>query len=261
MMIARDMLILKLLLAPALIGLASWVSRRWGPAIGGWFAALPMTSGPVVLVLAIERGAGFAAEACAGTLLALGSLSGFAVAYVWSARRLHWAWSSLIGCVVYLGCTWAMRDVDVALPAAFVIACASLAVSIRLMPADGAAPPPVTVTAWDIPLRMLLAALLVLLLTHAAGSVGARVSGLLTPFPIAASILAAFTHRVEGPVAVGRLLRGLVVGLFSFALFFLIVGTLIVGRGTVVAFTIAVAGTFVFHAITFTTTLHRRRLA
>lgn len=45
-------LIIKVVLAPALIGVASWVSRRWGASAGGWFAALPLTSGPVVLVLA-----------------------------------------------------------------------------------------------------------------------------------------------------------------------------------------------------------------
>lgn len=289
------MSILKLLLAPTLIGVASWVGKRWGPAVGGWFAALPLTSGPVVLVLAIERGTTFAAEACTGILLALVSLSAFALAYAWSARRLSWTWSSIIGCAAFLGCTallsgaaslgatawlggtawlgtasvgnalhgWEpVRDVTLTLtlplPGAFAFACASLAIAIRLMPAPGPSRSAPTIAAWDIPLRMVLAAMLVWVLTRAAARFGPRVSGLLTPFPIAASILAAFTHHAEGPVAVSRLLRGLLVGLFSFALFFFAVGSLIVSSGTAIAFTIAVAGTLALHAHALT--LHRRHL-
>jgi hypothetical protein len=46
---------LKILVAPALIALASWVARRWGPSIGGWFVALPLTSGPTLWLLALDR--------------------------------------------------------------------------------------------------------------------------------------------------------------------------------------------------------------
>ena len=59
---------LKLLLAPLLILLATLAGRRWGPAVGGWLAGLPLTSGPVSLILALEQGPEFAARAALGTL-------------------------------------------------------------------------------------------------------------------------------------------------------------------------------------------------
>ena len=105
-----------------------------------------------------------------------------------------------------------------------------------------------TTPPWDIPLRMLLAAALVLAVTHAAGVVGAQMSGLLTPFPVAATILTASTHHVEGSAAAGQLLRALLIGLLSFAVFFLLVGAVIVQRGTGVAFATAAFGALAFHA-------------
>ena len=48
------MLVIKLLLTPILIGMVSLAGRRWGPAISGWFVGLPLTSGPVMLFLALD---------------------------------------------------------------------------------------------------------------------------------------------------------------------------------------------------------------
>lgn len=44
--------------------------------MGGWFVALPLTSGRTVMIFAIERGTAFAADACVGGLLGLMSLNG-----------------------------------------------------------------------------------------------------------------------------------------------------------------------------------------
>jgi hypothetical protein len=242
-------LILKILVAPALIGLASWIGRRWGPEVGGWFAALPLTSGPVVLILALDRGPTFVAQASNGTLLALVSLAAFALAYGWSARAAHWSLSSLIACVAFVACTLALRPVAVPLAWAFVLACVALGAASRLMPAS--APPrrraPRT-PSWDIPLRMVLAAVLVGAITTAANTLGPHLSGLLTPFPVAATILAGATHHFEGSAAAGRLLHGLLVGLFSFAVFFLVVGAVVVSWGTTLAFAAATVGALSFHA-------------
>ncbi len=56
-------LVLKLVLTPVLIGGASLGARRWGPTVGGWIVSLPLTSGPVVLFLALDRGPAFAVAA------------------------------------------------------------------------------------------------------------------------------------------------------------------------------------------------------
>ena len=48
-------------------------------------------------------------------------------------------------------------------------------------------------------------------------------SGLLSPFPVFGLILAAFAHGSQGPSAAARLLRGVVMGSYGFAVFFLVV--------------------------------------
>jgi hypothetical protein len=245
------LLLLKAILSPLLIGLASWVSRRWGAAAAGWLAALPLTSGPVMCAIAMERGPGFAAQASLGTLLALVSLAAFVLVYVWVARRLawRWPWSSLAGCAAYLACTFALRGLSVSLPIAFAIVCIVLLATLRVMPADATPRAARSLRVWwDILLRMLLAAVLVLTLTRLAATLGPRLSGLLTPFPIAVTILAAFTQHFEGAEAATRLLRGLVAGLFSFAIFFLVAGLAITRWPVSMTFAAAMVTALAWHA-------------
>ncbi|MFI5262847.1 MAG: hypothetical protein ACHQZR_09870, partial [Candidatus Limnocylindrales bacterium] len=59
-------LVLKLGLTPILIAGASLAARRWGPSMGGWIVALPLTSGPVLVFLAVDHGLPFAASASVG---------------------------------------------------------------------------------------------------------------------------------------------------------------------------------------------------
>src|SRR5690349_7715497 len=80
-------LLLKLLLTPLLISLASWGGRRWGPAVGGWLVGLPLTSAPVAVILTAEHGSDFAATAALGILGGVASQAVFAVAYLAAARR------------------------------------------------------------------------------------------------------------------------------------------------------------------------------
>jgi hypothetical protein len=50
-----NLLLLKLVLTPALIALASLAGRRWGHAVSGWIVALPLTTGPIVFFLGLSR--------------------------------------------------------------------------------------------------------------------------------------------------------------------------------------------------------------
>jgi hypothetical protein len=55
------LLLLKLNLTPILIGIRSMAARRRGPSVGGWLVAMPLTSGPVALYIALDHGNAFAA--------------------------------------------------------------------------------------------------------------------------------------------------------------------------------------------------------
>src|SRR6267378_1716062 len=94
---------------------------------------------------------------------------------------------------------------------------------------------------WDLPARMIVATALVLALTALAPFVGARMSGLLATYPLFGAVLAAFAHHLSGAAAAGRVLRGLLIGLFGFTGFFLLLALAIEPIGIAAAFTAATA--------------------
>jgi len=51
-----ELLAAKVLATSVLIAAATLTARHWGETVGGMFAGLPLTSGPVSLALAVERG-------------------------------------------------------------------------------------------------------------------------------------------------------------------------------------------------------------
>ncbi len=225
----------KLLLTPALIGSVSVLGRRWGPTITGLVVSLPLTSGPVVVFLALDNGNAFAAAAAAGILAGVASVAAFALAYGRLAFRLAWPATVLISWLLFLAATWALQQLTLPLVALFIGIVALLAAVYWLVPGKvtpGEAPTPPW---WDIPARMVVATTFVVLLTAAAPVLGPRLSGLLAPFPIYASVLAVSAHHFEGAATAAHLIRGIVLGLFAFATFFLVVATLVQQDGIVVA--------------------------
>ena len=101
---------------------------------------------------------------------------------------------------------------------------------------------------WDLPARMVLATTLVLLLTGIAPALGPHLTGLLSPFPIYGAVLAIFAHRLHGPRAAAQVLRGLVLGLFGFAAFFLVLAALIETAGVAPAFVAALGAVIALQA-------------
>jgi hypothetical protein len=241
-------LIIKLTLLPVLIGLVSLAGRRWGPTVTGWLVALPLTSGPVVVFLALEQGAAFAARAAQGTLLGIVSLAAFCLVYSRLASRASWLPCVLVSWAVFFALTFVLDNVALPLFAAFFVVVAVLAVVLRLLPAGIVRVAPATPPAWEIPMRMLAATAVVVTLTGVAHSLGPRLSGLLTPFPVAATILGGFTHHFEGAAAAVRLFRGLLAGLFAFALFFLIVAVTMERWGLAASFGVASLATVTLHS-------------
>ncbi len=106
---------------------------------------------------------------------------------------------------------------------------------------EAAASAKVATPHWDLPLRMAIATAFVVLLTALAPLLGARLTGLLATFPLFARVLAVFAHVQQGPTAASGVLRGLLLGLFAFAGFFVALALLLVPGGIALAFTAAMA--------------------
>lgn len=232
-----EILVLKLVVTPLLIAVATLVARRWGPGVGGWLAGFPLTSAPVSVFLALEQGADFAAGAAIGTLFGLTALAVFCLAYGLAARRVGWAGSAAAGLFVFGIGLAVLSAAPASLPAAFALVCVTLALVAARLRATTAGASGVKPPAWDLPLRMAVATAVVLLLTAAARHLGPTMSGLLSPVPVFLLVLAVFAQRSQGPDASIRVLRGGVIGSFAFAVFFVVVGALLgrVGIGATYA--------------------------
>lgn len=241
------MLVFKLLLTPVLIGLVSLAGRRWGPAVSGWLVGLPLTAGPVALFLALGLGTVFASRAAQGAILGLVSLAGFCLTYSWLSFRTGWLWSLLVSWGVFFALTFALERVSLPLVVAFLGVIGLLAIVLKLLPSSHRQVPMVNPPGWEILLRMFVATAFVVILTAIASSLGPQLSGLLSTFPLYASILAVFTHRFQDAAAARRLLRGLITGIFTFAVFFLLIAALVERWGIVVAFGLATLIALLLH--------------
>ncbi len=234
--------LVKILLTPALIAVATLVERRWGPAVGGAVAGLPLTSAPVSVFLALEQGPGFAAAAALGTLLGLLSQGALCLVYSRVARRARWSTSAAGGLGAFVAVTLVVAHVALPVWPAFVLVSGLLVLTAEAIPVTAAASEPARPPRWELPMRMLAATAIVLGLTTAAAVLGPTWTGLLSPFPVFALVLGAFAHRLHGPGAAAHLLRGVVLGSLAHATMFALVASLLVAHGPVSTYTWAAVG-------------------
>ena len=241
------MLAFKLLLTPALLGLVSLAGRRWGPAVSGWLVGLPLTSGPVALFLALDLGTTFATRAAQNTMLGIVSVAGFCLAYSWLSMRVGWPGSVLTGWSVFFALTAILERFSAPLVLSFVGVISCLILALYLLPGSQSPTVMTNPPQWETLLRMFVATAFVVGLTAIAAFLGPQLSGLLTPFPVFASILGVFTHHFQDAAAARRLLRGVLTGSFTFAVFFLVVAGSIEAWGIALAFILATLAALVMH--------------
>jgi hypothetical protein len=234
-----DTLALKLLVTPLLIGAATLVGRRWGQAVGGWLVGLPLTSGPVAFFIALDHGSAFGAGAAVGSLRGLAAEASFCVGYSWCARRAAWPLCFVGGSVAFAIAGLLMQALSLPTVLLVAVVIGALLLALRLLPQFAGAPVAVTPPRWDLPARMIAATTLVLALTSAAQWLGPELSGLISTFPLFGSVLAVFAHRALGTHAALNALRGLLLGLFSFAAFFVALDATIERLGTGTGFILA----------------------
>src|SRR5690349_3526307 len=215
------LLALKLISVPGMLGAASVAERRWGPTVAGWLAALPLTSGLVLLFLTMEQGRFFAVAAANGSLLGLVPLCSFYLGYAAAARRLPWYACLVVGLLGCVSLTAAFNGFAPETLVSLVAGLAAITFTYWVIPHPARSEaPPRTSLFWEIPLRMVVACGVVLFITGAADRLGPHLSGLLTAFPATSGVLAPFTHRELGASGAIRILRGVAIGLTSFATFF-----------------------------------------
>lgn len=212
-------LAIKLILVPLLIWGLTLAGRRWGPTIGGWLSAFPILSAPILFIIALEHGTSFAASATLSTLTAVLGNASFGICYAWSATRFSWGPCVVLGFAGYflaVACLYFWTpSIYLAVPAVL----GGLLIAPRLYPPTKAEPHPPSNPVNDMPWRMGTGVALVLLVTHFSAALGPQLSGALAMFPMMAPVLAVFSHRQSGAAFATDLLRGMVLGYYSFSIF------------------------------------------
>lgn len=234
----------KLIASPILLGGVSLAGRRWGPAVSGWLVGLPLTSAPVLLFVGVEHGRAAVVAGAQGVLLGGVAVAAFCLALARAAGHWPWILALTAGLAAYLAVAWLSLGVVLPIPWACAVVAASLILMLLLMPPPAPRPPKVTPPRWDLPLRMLLAASIVVTLTAVVPLFGPRVVGLLSSFPAFVSILSGFALRQQGAVAAQAIARGVVLGLFAFVAFYLVVGLTVMPWGLALAFVVASLAAF-----------------
>jgi hypothetical protein len=253
-----NLLYYKLTIAPLLVVGATLAGRRWGQVASGLVAGFPIVAGPVLVFFALEQGNLFAAGAAQDTLLGLVSLSFFIVVYGWRA----WAGATPVACALagWLGFalgTLLIGRVHASLPKALIWALLALFLARKSLPTVKDDQEPGPPSAWDLPLRALAAAAMVLGLTYFADYLGPRISGFLTPFPVASTVLTVFAHTQGGGAAAESVLKGLLLALNAFAGFCVVLAWTLPTHSIAVSFSLALAAATVIQALLFWMTQKR----
>jgi hypothetical protein len=254
------MLALKLLLVPALLAAVTLAGRRWGQRVAGWLGSFPIVAGPILLILTLENGAAFGAEAAARALAGVVATMGFFVLYARLAPRLAWPAALAVSTAAWLALVAWLGVLPGTLPAAAAAAVATLALAPFAM---GAAAPVTASTATgaasitgaaasrlELPARMLAGAVLVLVTSGLGARFGPEASGYAALFPVVGGTAAVFNHARQGAAAAVTFLHGTNRGMWSVAVFCGTLALALTRWPVAAAFGIALTATVAMHALT-----------
>ena len=241
------LLTLKLLLGPALVVASTLAGRRWGPRLAGILVVLPIVAGPILLIVFLEHGRAFAAEAATAATLGVAPLAVYVVVFAFVSRTRGWVVSLLASWLSVIIADFGLAQLDLLPIAALglaVLALAGARLAVRRLGRGGQTSrvPPW----WDLPARAVATAALIVLLTGLADALGPVWTGVLTPFPIALSVVCAFTAAHDGHSGLVALLQGVIPGLNGFALFCFTVAVAVNPWGGAAAFGLAAGIAAVF---------------
>jgi hypothetical protein len=240
------LLAVKLLLTPSIVVLATLAGRRFGRSASGWLIGLPLTSGPITAFFAVEHGTRFAARAAVGSLGGAIAEVAYCIGYTAVARRAGWPYAVAGGSLSFAVVAAALEALPLDARPEVVAPLAGAAVlslfgGIALVPPlrPSVAASQLVPSRSDLAARAVAATVFLLVLTGLATTLGPRLSGLLAVYPLYSVVLAAFAQRLEGAAGAVQVLRGLLLGLFSFVCFYTSLAAALPALGVTGAFALA----------------------
>jgi hypothetical protein len=213
-------MLFKLALVAASVLFASLVARRFGHAVGGTVAGLPMIAGPIMGFLVWQESVATVEAVALATLTCLPATAVHLWVFAWCAQRWHWARSWCTANLAVLAAGLVAPLWSPGLPGAVALATGSLLVAHRAMPHHPLRAEAVEIPKIELALRVIAAVVLAWVIVRGAGVVPAALSGLLLAIPITGNVLPCFTLPRHGVTATVALLAGFLRGLLGFLAFF-----------------------------------------
>lgn len=232
--------LLKITLVPLVIWAASLAGRRWGHSVSGWISGLPLIAGPISVFLALGEGGKFAADTAASTLQTTGAAGFHCFVFALAARRFGWAASLVIAWAGFVVAAAVLGAIPLPPLAGLAVTLVALGLMVAALPRSRVADAPVPIPPIEMAVRIVAAIGLAAAVVLGASILGPRLSGILLTFPIAGTVLPAFTRALHGSDATTRLLRGFIAGLFAFAAFHFVVAVALPSVGSVATYALAI---------------------
>lgn len=214
------MLALKLALVALSVLLSTLAARRFGHAVGGAVAGMPMIAGPIVGVLLIDHEPLQVKAIALATLACLPATILHIVTFASAAQRWRWQACVTLALVAYVVAGAALTQL--AWPAFVVLALglATPAVGLWVATHHAGRPAPVAVPQAELVLRIATAVAMAAAIILGADALPTAISGLLLAVPITGTVLPCFTLPRYGAAATRSLMTGFLQGLHGFAAFF-----------------------------------------
>ena len=237
-------LVLRLIIAPLVVVGGTFVQRRFGHVVSGLIIGLPLTSLPLLWLVAIQHGAHFAQSMSSASLI--GCLAEILMIWTYAslARRLSPTRTLLASLAVFTATAGIINLFSFSTLLGGLLSAGGFAVALRFWP---------TTThvhieesgRYRLTLRAVLAAVFSFLVITMAGRIGPSLSGLAEALPIMSLVIAFITHQEIGSHATSRFLQGVVKGSFSYVASILVFTEMMISRPIWVALLVAlgVAGT------------------
>lgn len=230
---------IKFTVTPVLVALMSLAARRFGPAFGGIIMGLPWMTGPILFFLGLERGNAYLEDTARGVLLGVPGIAAYALTYAMVARHAGWPASLLAGATAFGMTGWLLLGLTVSATVLTLLAAAALIAAKVSIPPPRASLGAMALPWWDIPARMVATAGLIGCMTVAANYVGPTALGIVSTFPVIMTVITTFSHHRWGADAAMAMLRGIMLSLIGFSLFFWVLALFGQQLGLVPSFTVA----------------------
>ena len=242
-------LALRMLLVARFVVLVALLAERVGPFLGAMVASLPLYTGPVYLMLALQHDAGWLAQATLGSIAICGISPLFVLAYCVLALRHGMALSLGSAALVWCIGAVAVQTVAWSLGAALLFVAPIYAVAVGLARGftRGIAVPRAERRWTDLVLRAAMVAILSGFTIWVSGIVPPQVAGVLSVAPILTTSLVLVLHPRIGGRATAALLAHTLAGLVGMVLAFALVHTTIGALGVFSALALGLAVTLAWN--------------